>query len=277
MRNVVVLVDFQNVFNRSVLEITEEMYLSFFTSLVEQVVRNVDDEHDVNIRLYGGWYRETTMSNAASLVQSKISHLRIFENYHLGNRKRVRGKVELALMQNGLDEVWYNTLQEKQGLPRLRIDEEMQSENCKSNESRCPVHILKKFVNNKRTICQTEGCHTIHQHVFYRFEQKMVDTMMTCDTFTFASDPDVHSVYVVSDDIDLFPGIAISKVMNAGKDVHLMVSCAQTMKRYACKLNHFNIDVQEYLKRRDLFYNNTSRKYFRLPTMKMRQSLPPTT
>ena len=123
----------------------------------------------------------------------------------------------------------------------------MQGQSCTRNESSCPVHILKKFLNTKRTICQTEGCRTIHQQVFYRREQKMVDTMMTCDTLTYASDPEVNSVYVVSDDIDLFPGIAISKVMNAGKDIHLLVSSDQTRERYMATLNHFHIDVQKYL------------------------------
>lgn len=247
MRNVVAIVDFHNVFNRNVMQLTEEQYLSFFTSLAEQIVGDVDDEHYVSIRLYGGWYQQMTMSNAASDVQTKISHLRIFDSHPLDNRKRLRGKVELALVQNGLDLIWYNTLQEKQGLPRLRIDQEMQGESCTRNESRCPVHILKKFLNTKRTICQTEGCRTIHQQVFYRREQKMVDTMMTCDTLTYASDPEVNSVYVVSDDIDLFPGIAISKVMNAGKDIHLLVSSDQTRERYMATLNHFHIDVQKYL------------------------------
>lgn len=247
MRNVVAIVDFHNVFNRNVMQLTEEQYLSFFTSLAEQIVGDADDDHFVSIRLYGGWYQKNSMSNAASDVQTKISHLRIFETPRLGNRKRLRGKVELALVQNGLDEIWYNTLQEKQGLPHLRIDEEMQGEICTRNENRCPVHILKKFVNTKRTICQTEGCRTIHQQVFYRREQKMVDTMMTCDTLTFAGDPDVNSVYVVSDDIDLFPGIAISKVMNKGKDIHLLVSCERTREKYLATLNHFDIDIQKYL------------------------------
>ena len=55
MRNVVAIVDFHNVFNRNVMQLTEEQYLSFFTSLAEQIVGDVDDEHYVSIRLYGGW------------------------------------------------------------------------------------------------------------------------------------------------------------------------------------------------------------------------------
>ena len=247
MRNVIAIVDFHNVFNRPVVDITEEMYLSFFTSLVEQIVGGVDDEHNVIIRLYGGWYQKTTMSNAASDILQKVSHLRLFENIPSENRKRIHGKIELALTQNGLDEIWYNTLQEKQGLPHLRIHEEMQSESCTRNENHCPVHIMKKFLNKKRTVCQTVGCHTIHQEVFYRREQKMVDSMMTCDTITFACDQDVDSVYVVSDDIDLFPGIAISRVMNNNKDIHLLVSSTQIKEKYSNLLNHFNIDVQKYL------------------------------
>ena len=57
----------------------------------------------------------------------------------------------------------------------------------------------------------------------------------------------MDSVYVVSDDIDLFPGIAISKVMNNNKDIHLLVSSTQIKEKYSNLLNHFNIDVQKYL------------------------------
>lgn len=246
MRNVVAIVDFHNVFNRNVMQITEEQYLSFFQSLVELIVGNTDDEHIIYIRLYGGWYKSHTMSNAASDVQIKISHLHVFDNRAFDNRKRLSGSIELALVQHGLDEIWYNTLQEKQGLPRLRVNEEMQGELCAANEDICPVHILKKFVNKKRSVCVTEGCQKVHQQVFYRREQKMVDTMMVCDTLTYANDSEIDSVYVVSDDIDLFPGIAISKVANPDKDIHMLVSCDNTKCKYSEILNHYNIDVNKY-------------------------------
>lgn len=246
MRNVVAIVDFHNVFNRNVIGITEEQYMTFFKSLVEMIVCGTDDEHFIKIRLYGGWYTYDTMSNAASDVQTKISHLHVFENKPFENRKRLNGTIELAIVQNGLDTIWHNTLQEKQGLPRLRINEDMQGETCSANEARCPVHILKRFVNKKRTVCNTEGCQKVHQQVFYRREQKMVDTMMACDTLTFSNDSEVNSVYVVSDDIDLFPGIAISKVANPNKDIHMLVSCENTKCKYSEILNHYNIDVKTY-------------------------------
>ena len=70
--------------------------------------------------------------------------------------------------------------------------------------------------------------------------------MMACDTLTFSNDSEVNSVYVVSDDIDLFPGIAISKVANPNKDIHMLVSCENTKFKYSEILNHYNIDVKTY-------------------------------
>ena len=105
MRNVVAIVDFHNVFNRNVIGITEEQYMTFFKSLVEMIVCGTDDEHFIKIRLYGGWYTYNTMSNAASDVQTKISHLHVFENKPFENRKRLNGTIELAIVQNGLDTI----------------------------------------------------------------------------------------------------------------------------------------------------------------------------
>ena len=45
MRNVVAIVDFHNVFNRNVMQLAEEQYRSFVTSLAGQIVGDVDDEH----------------------------------------------------------------------------------------------------------------------------------------------------------------------------------------------------------------------------------------
>ena len=52
MRNVVAIVDFHNVFNRNVIGITEEQYMTFFKSLVEMIVCGTDDEHFIKIRLF---------------------------------------------------------------------------------------------------------------------------------------------------------------------------------------------------------------------------------
>ena len=178
----------------------------------------------------------------ASDVQTKVQQIDLFPI--IRGDKKYDGSIEVVSTQYGLSEVWYNTLQEKAGIPRLRIDEKHQDNACEQRKNICPVHILQKFLQKKTTICKNSGCNTEHSKVFYRREQKMVDTMMTCDIITYSAEEDVTSLYIVSDDIDLFPGIAISKVKNNSIDINLLVRTHKTKQAYQQILSTYNINIK---------------------------------
>lgn len=243
MSKAIVIIDFDNYFRGSFMTITQEQYINLFTNVIDDILQKHDNNiSEILVRLYGGWYQDHNLTNMASDVQTKVQQIDLFPIIR-GNKK-YDGSIEVVSTQYGLSEVWYNTLQEKAGIPRLRIDEKHQDNACEQRKNICPVHILQKFLQKKTTICKNPGYNTEHRKVFYRREQKMVDTMMTCDIITYSAEEDVTSLYIVSDDIDLFPGIAISKVKNNSIDINLLVRTHKTKQAYQQILSTYNINIK---------------------------------
>ena len=243
MCKAIVIIDFNNCFRGSIMNITQEQYKNLFTNVIEEILqKNGNNISEILVRLYGGWYQNHNLTNVASDVQTKVQQIDLFPI--IKDKKKYDGCIEVVSTQYGLSEVWYNTLQEKAGIPRLRIDEEHQDIGCEQRKEICPVHILQKFLQKKATICRNPGCKTEHSKVFYRREQKMIDTMMTCDIITYSAEEDVAALYIVSDDIDLFPGIAISKFKNNSIDMNLFVRTTQTKLTYQQILSTYNINIK---------------------------------
>lgn len=160
------------------------------------------------------------------------------------NIGKVDGSIAIAEQQYGLDFVWYNTFQKKAGLQKVLIDHTKESQICSSNSGQCPVRILQKFIKNKERLCNNNGCTTKHQEILYRKEQKMIDTMMTCDVITYSSEPTVKAIYIASDDVDLFPCIAISKVRNVDKEITLLMKNGLQEPLYSNILSNCNAKVK---------------------------------
>ena len=84
----------------------------------------------------------------------------------------------------------------------------------------------------------------MHSSVFFSRTQKYVDTMMACDIITFGTDNDVLGVYVLSDDVDLFPAFAMIHDLKATKaKIGLFITNPQNVAAYESLLKPFDIDV----------------------------------
>mgnify|MGYP003037295264 FL=1 len=191
---------------------------------------------------YGGWYQGNVYTQKASLLATYLQQIDIFPI--ITNTGKVDGSIAIAEQQYGLDFVWYNTFQKKAGLQKVLIDHTKESQICSSNSGQCPVRILQKFIKNKERLCNNNGCTTKHQEILYRKEQKMIDTMMTCDVITYSSEPTVKAIYIASDDVDLFPCIAISKVRNVDKEITLLMKNGLQEPLYSNILSNCNAKVK---------------------------------
>ena len=82
--------------------------------------------------------------------------------------------------------------------------------------------------------------------VFSQIGQKMVDTMMVCDILTYGEEEDTEFIYVLTDDVDLYPS--------------LVLCC--------CKNPHVNLFVgtrnNKYHKEQNIISNNFNIQYFSL-------------
>jgi hypothetical protein len=118
------------------------------------------------------------------------------------------------------------------------------SETCNTNPELCPVKILKRFTDKRSRICGNVGCSTNHASVFFEKTQKYVDTMLACDVISYSLDDDVKAVYVLSDDVDIFPSFLVSSELpSSHTDLHLLIMNGQSINDYTNLLSAFNVKV----------------------------------
>lgn len=237
----VVIVDFDNFFPKNMNDYSIEEVDAFFSNVVDLILQQRPKVSFVNFRLYGGWYKGVSFTQKASALSSMLAYVDVFPII-IGDEK-VDGTIDMIYSQYGLDDfVWYDTFREKAGLQKFRIDRSKMGIHCASNESVCAVKILDKFVR-KQKMCQNIGCTTIQQEVFVRREQKMIDTMMACDVIALSDEKDISAMYIVSDDIDIFPSIALCKKWNPKIELTLIIKNNLSQPQYSSVLSNFDTKV----------------------------------
>lgn len=244
MDKIGILVDFDNIFPRPLNEYVNGEICTLITNVVS-IVRNDYTHVDmVEIRLYGGWYTGTSLTARASALGAMMPLLNsIFPILELPS-KRINGFVDLATQLYGSTFTWYNTYRERRGIPNLRVDTSRMSETCNSNPEQCPVKILKRFTDKRTRICGNAGCSTNHASVFFGKTQKYVDTMLACDVISYSLDDDVKAVYVLSDDVDIFPSFLVSSELpSSHTNLHLLIMNGQSINDYTSLLSAFNVKV----------------------------------
>lgn len=239
----IVIVDFDNFFPQQMSEYNSTQLETFFNLRIQEILAVHPETERIDIRLYGGWYKNNGYSNKASELQTILQSISIFPLL-IENNKKVDGVIELAEHMNGVPYVWTNTFQEKAGLQKVRIDWTKTGESCTHASPSCPVKILSNFIRNRNHQCSNSGCSTIHSDVFFRREQKMIDTMMTCDIMSFSEESDVNSIYIISDDTDLFPAIALSRTKNPETGIVMGIKNSQSLSYYRSILNQFNAETK---------------------------------
>lgn len=142
---------------------------------------------------------------------AKFAHIEPFPNVYEG--RSIVGKIDFVEQMYGIDFSWRNTYREKPG-PRLIIKKDVQRPHCPNNKDKCPVELLAKFTKKKEKVCQVDGCNVNNMSIFSQYGQKMVDTMMACDILTYGEEEDTEAIYVLTDDVDLFPSMALCSRRN---------------------------------------------------------------
>lgn len=238
----VVIVDFDNFFPRQMSEYPAERLESFFNAIISDIINNNKDISEIIIRLYGGWYQGNGYSKKASELQATLQGISLFPI--IINNVRIIGSLEMAEQMYGVNHTWTNTFQEKAGIQKVKIDWTRTGDSCTHSAPTCPVKILSNFIKNSSHQCSNIGCSTIHSNVFFRREQKIVDTMMTCDVLSFSEESDVNTIYIISDDIDLFPSIALSKAKNSETKIIMAIKNQRLLSQYQSILSIFNAEAK---------------------------------
>lgn len=240
MNNAIVIIDFDNYFTKDISEYNETQMEFLFSSIVRHVCEH-NSVKEIFIRLYGGWYQDDDLTNRASNVMQKISRIDIFPI--IQERNKIDGNIKIVNCLYGIDYIWHNTYREKKGIPHLRINHLAKDDNCESNKRHCPVHILSKFTKGKNKICTNEGCTTKHAEVFYQKEQKMVDTMIACDLLSYSEEISVDCIYLISDDVDHFPALALCNKKQKQLPIFLGIKNQKNIELYTSILAQFDIKI----------------------------------
>jgi len=174
----------------------------------------VDSSHRITIRLYGGWYLNNSFTHKAQLISSDI--LANFPNTAMLSDGTTNVVVNCEMAYSILADPTnhlFSTFRPR-GFPN-GLGAKNPIVDCGCTNTNCPIIAVHDFLVNN--VCGT--CKTIKpEDVYYRGEQKLVDTMLTCDLIFSSNQP--ANLGVVSSDDDFWPGIKTT-LINGKKVIQL--------------------------------------------------------
>lgn len=195
-----IFIDYDNLLNPK----EGEEVLAVVRNVLLQLPRHLDFKSArCEVRVYGGWYEGMEFTSLAQKVSVKLQedfptiiHLPI----KTGEAISVATSAELArsLLQDS-EHHMFNTYRKK-GIPSNIRVESAEKAGCKDAD--CFLHLAKKLIKTGK--CPKPGCFDSNSVRVYRDEQKMVDTMLTCDLI-YAAEKDVQCIVLVSGDDDFLP------------------------------------------------------------------------
>lgn len=248
MNKAIVIFDYNNVFCTNS-NLTRETRESILRSVLLRIAENHPTIDFIDVRIYGGWYHELTLTQAGSRVMEEHGSMELFPLVF--EDRLIRGRQTVVDSIYGVNYVWYNTYRERDGLPRIILKKSNMAAKCNENKPYCPIHIISSFSKTDCRICAVDGCMIQSNQAFVQMGQKMVDAMMVCDIVSLSEDDDTHALYILTDDVDLFPALAKSRVSRPDISIVLGIVNGRNVEPYREYLKPFQIDVfQVYDKRR---------------------------
>lgn len=167
----------------------------------------------VRVRLYGGWYEGAHLSRVAQQLSADIqaAYPAPLVVLRAGAAASVIVSVEMAYsLEIDPGRALESTYRRRSPPPTLRSHSTPYT-GCVSPAT-CTLNCIEPLLRTRN--CLASGCTVGIDQVFYRPEQKLVDTMLTSDIIHAAmSLSDV--ITVVSSDDDMWPGIRSALVLGA--------------------------------------------------------------
>lgn len=156
-----------------------------------------------DVRIYGGWYEGNTMTKLAqnlsiSVQQEFPALIKVPKNTGQPISLTANGELAVSLLQEP-DHHLVETYRKKGKPANIRVKDPA-SVGCANPN--CPLPIVKKLLKSGR--CSMPKCTTNSIDLVYRHEQKIVDTMLTCDLI-YATTMGYDRLLLVSGDDDFLP------------------------------------------------------------------------
>jgi uncharacterized LabA/DUF88 family protein len=200
--NVTILVDYDNLLpSHKVAGL-----IDVATRVLMQLPKPATDERGMcEMRLYGGWYEGTTMTQLAQelsiAIQADFPYLIRVPNQTGGITPiSVNASLATSLIEEPAHYL-FDTFRKK-GKPKNVRVQNPQDVGC--TNTNCTLPLLKKLLKNGS--CPAAMCGISATDLVYRSEQKIVDTMLTCDLL-YSQHQRLDHVVLVSADDDFIPPI----------------------------------------------------------------------
>ncbi|MEW8288369.1 MAG: NYN domain-containing protein [Candidatus Thiodiazotropha endolucinida] len=167
-------------------------------ALVQIPMDGVAQRTSCDVRVYGGWYEGTNITRLAEKVTVEIQNdfpkvIRLPAPNDAGHvYVTTNAELAVALLQEPGHHL-FNTYRKKGKPANVRVVKPSVI-GCSNDD--CILPKVKKILATGR--CPVDSCTTNEGRLVYRHEQKIVDTMLTCDL--------IHSANGVSDRIVLISG-----------------------------------------------------------------------
>jgi hypothetical protein len=235
----ILLIDFDNICHG--LDPSGEELVPKINRWISLAVRVIPQATFVRIRLYGGWLNEGTLTTLASMLLAGIPRdLFPVVDRSSGSDRILRGSVDLATRLVGVPQIeWGHTYQEKRGIPRLRMVERPRPDGCVAHDN-CPIDLLQKMSRRTDRECHTTGCLVRNNSAFLLREQKMVDTLMSCDIIEYSRQG--RHIIVMSNDLDLLPSVATAAGATRGSITHVRGTDAGLGDLYSAELSDLGVN-----------------------------------
>ena len=194
-----VLVDFDNIEDRD-RRLGVDHVVRKICSLI---LPSISGASRIRMRFYGGWYEGGRLTNAAQALAAEV---RAVTPVRLPTDRATFADVELAVSVLSDPRTTVDNTFRRRGYPRKMRCEASPFLHCASPQA-CPLGAIEQFLGEQ--VCFTSGCTVMPEHIFYKAEQKVVDTMLVADLM-FATIDGERRIAVVSRDDDVWPGLSFA-------------------------------------------------------------------
>lgn len=202
-----ILIDFDNLSPPA-----DEINISALRHDLLACIRSALNTHSgastIDVRLYGGWMDEGLLSRRGSQVAAALPQLRLFPI--TSARSIIRGTLNLATSLVNDSVVLEGTYRRRKSIPRLRLSGAPLPDGCIEDQESCPARILKKFTQAHGRRCPASACTLTAGDAFVSHEQKMVDTLLSCDLIELSDSDEYAAVTLVTGDTDFVPPLILA-------------------------------------------------------------------
>lgn len=200
MMSALVLIDYYNLPTR----LTRRGIVPLWDTLRASVFAEAGEEDcDVALRLYGGWYDDKGLSRDGERLARDIGNSFPFLIRQPSGLQRIHCELASSLYKVR-DSMFPATLRDRRGFKHTLKSQEPIP--C-AHPDRCSIPLVTRWIKGR---CPEPQCNVSSRDAFRYREQKLVDTLMCCDLISAALESSTTPALVVSEDDDLVPAMVLA-------------------------------------------------------------------